>query len=277
MATRADRAAAENESAHPFALVTGASSGIGLELARGLAERGHDLLIVAEDAGIHRAASELASTGARVDALQADLASRDGVEEMVARVGGSGRALDVLVLNAGVGVGGAFLETDLEAELNLIRLNVISVVHASKRLLPLMVAQGRGRVLYTASIVSEMPAPFEAVYGGSKAFVLNFAEAIRNELKDTGVTITALQPGATDTNFFARADMLDTKVGQQKKDDPADVARDGLKALFAGDDKVVAGSAKNSVMSLLGHVTPETMKAEQHRKLAEPGSGEAKP
>jgi short-subunit dehydrogenase len=279
MANHADRpstASTEIESAHPFAVVTGASSGIGFELARQLGERGYDLLIVAENNDIHTAARHLEAAGTRAEALQADLAGANGVHQLIDRLEKGGRPVDVLVLNAGVGVGGPFLETDLEAELNMIRLNVISVVHASKHLLPRMVANGRGRVLYTASIASEMPAPFMAVYGATKAFVLSFAEAIRNELKDTGVSVTALQPGPTDTNFFARAHMLDTKAAQDKKDDPADVARDGLEALFDGDDKVVAGALKNKVMSALGHVTPETMKAEQHRKLTEPGSGDAK-
>ncbi|MES2522674.1 MAG: SDR family NAD(P)-dependent oxidoreductase [Gemmatimonadota bacterium] len=265
---------------HPFAVVTGASSGIGFELAKGLGEHGYDLLVVAEGSGIHEAAKQLAGTGTHATALQADLATASGVEELVDRIDRLRRPVDVLVLNAGIGVGGPFLETSLEAELELIRLNVISVVATSKHLLPRMVAAGQGRVLYTASVASEMPAPFQAVYGASKAFVLSFAEAVRNEIKDSGVTITALQPGATETNFFARAGMLDTRVGSAKKDDPADVARDGLKALFDGDDSVVAGSFLNTVQSVMGHVTPETLKAQLHRKLTEPGSGdidEAKP
>ena len=281
MASHADRPAKasahapRDESAHPYAVVTGASSGIGFEIAKQLGARGYDLLIVAENNDIHTAARNIEGPGARVEAVQADLASASGVHQMLDRIAATGREVDVLVLNAGVGVGGPFLENDLEAELNMIRLNVISLVHTSKHLLPRMVANGSGRVLYTASIASEMPAPFLAVYGATKAFVLSFAEAIRNELKDTGVSITALQPGATDTNFFARADMLDTKVAQDKKDDPATVARDALSALFDGDDKVVAGSIKNTIQSIVGHVIPETMKAEQHRKLTEPGSGEA--
>jgi short-subunit dehydrogenase len=274
MATPADRAAPEGAgSAHPFAVVTGASSGIGLELARQLGERGYDLLIVSEGDGIQAAAHELSAAGCRVDALKADLSTADGVETMVSHVNGGSRPVDVLCLNAGVGVGGPFLENDLEAEIAMIRLNAISIVHASKRLLPAMVARGEGRVLYTASIASEMPAPFQAVYAATKAFVLSFAEGVRNELKDTGVTITALQPGATETNFFARAGMMDTKVGQQGKDDAADVARDGLEALFKGDDKVVAGSIKNTLQSVMSHVAPETAKAAMHRTMTEPGSG----
>jgi short-subunit dehydrogenase len=280
MATQADRpsgSSTHSDSVHPFAVVTGASSGIGYEIAKQLGERGYDLLIVAENNDIHTAARQISATGARAEALQADLAGADGVHQMLDRIQASGRPLDVLVLNAGVGVGGSFLETDLNAELNLIRLNVLSVVHASKHLLPRMVANGSGRVLYTASMASELPAPFMAVYGASKAFVLSFAQAIRNELKDTGVTITALEPGPTETNFFARADMLDTRVGESKKDDPADVARDGLEALFAGDDKAVGGSFMNKVMTTVGNMIPDTMKAESHRKLTEPGSGETNP
>jgi short-subunit dehydrogenase len=187
-----------------------------------------------------------------------------------------GRPVDALVLNAGVGVGGPFLETDLEAELRMIQLNVSSVVHLAKRLLPGMVARRQGRVLVTSSIAAQMPAPFEAVYAGTKAFELNFAEGIRNELKDTGVTVTVLQPGPTETNFFHRAGMDDTRVGaSDAKDDAATVARDGYEAMLAGKDHVVAGSLMNKVQSVVFEAMPETMKAALHRKLSEPGTGDA--
>jgi short-subunit dehydrogenase len=137
------------------------------------------------------------------------------------------------------------------------------------------VARNEGRILFTASIAAESPAPFEAVYAASKAFVLSFAEALRNELKDTNVVVTALQPGATETNFFHRAGMEDTRVGAGKKSDPADVAREGFEALMAGKDHVVSAMLKEKAMVATGHVTPETLKAEQHRKLSEPGSANA--
>jgi short-subunit dehydrogenase len=259
-----------SDGARPLAVITGASSGIGLELARIFAEEGYALVVNAEDAAIHGVAGELG--GVSVEAVQADLATREGCEELAGRL--DGRAVDALVLNAGVGVGGPFLETDLEAELKMIALNVNSVVHLAKRLLPAMVARGQGRVLVTSSIAAQMPAPFEAVYAGTKAFDLLFAEGIRNELKDTGVTVTGLQPGPTETNFFHRAGMDDTRVGQsESKDAAAKVARDGYDAMMAGKDHVVGGSIMNKVQSVLFEAMPETLKAELHRKLAEPGSG----
>jgi short-subunit dehydrogenase len=169
-------------------------------------------------------------------------------------------------------VGGPFLETDLEEEINLINLNVTGAVHLAKYVVQHMADGDAGRLLLTSSIAAGMPAPFEGGYGASKAFLLSFAQALRNELKDTNITVTALQPGPTDTNFFARANLEDTTVGADKKDDPADVARDGFDALMAGKDHVVAGSFKNKVQAGMSNVTPDTVTAEMHRKLSEPGS-----
>jgi len=181
--------------------------------------------------------------------------------------------VDAIAINAGVGVGGDFArDTDLRDELNLINLNVVSTVHLAKRVVKDMVARGSGRILFTSSIAALMPGSFEAVYAASKAFVQSFAEAIRNELKDTGVTVTALQPGPTETNFFHRADMEDTRAGASKKDDPADVAKQGFDALMAGKDHVIAGSIMTKLQGAMAKVLPETLNAEQHRKLAEPGS-----
>jgi uncharacterized protein len=257
----------------PLALVTGASSGIGLELARIFAQEGFDLVIAAEDEGIETAAAELRAMGlgGRVDAVRVDLTKRDGVDALAARfTSADGRAPDAAALNAGVGLGHAFIEQDLERAQYIIDLNVTSTVRLTHRLLPAMVARGQGKLLFTSSIAALMPGAFQAVYNASKAFVHSFSEAIRNELKDTGVTVTALQPGATDTNFFARADMEDTRVAQDPLDDPAKVARAGYDAMVAGKDHVVAGF-KNKVQAVLSEITPETMKAEQHRKMAEPG------
>jgi short-subunit dehydrogenase len=136
-----------------------------------------------------------------------------------------------------------------------------------------MVDAGNGRVLITGSIAGILPGSFSAVYNGSKAFLDNFAYGLRNELKDLGVTITCLMPGPTDTNFFERADMLDTKVGQEgtKKDDPADVARTGYDAMMRGEASVVHGMM-NKVQAAMGNILPKTASAEQHRKMAEPGA-----
>jgi short-subunit dehydrogenase len=260
-----------SSSTRQLALVTGGSSGIGFELARQFVEHDFDVLIAAEDPDIHSAAQELQSHGATVEAVQVDLATREGVEQLYERVKELGRPLDAAALNAGVGVGGPFIDTDLDEELRLINLNVSGVVQLSKLLLQDMVSRGEGRVLYTSSIAADLPAPFMAVYGASKAFELSFAEALRNELKDTGVSITALQPGPTETNFFDRAGMEDTKVASDKKSDPADVAREGFEALMSGKDHVVAG-LKNKVQDLAAQVMPEPAKAAAHRKLTEPGS-----
>lgn len=179
--------------------------------------------------------------------------------------------MDAIALNAGVGADGDFVrETALDANLNVIDLNLRSTVHLAKLVLQDMVEIGQGRVLFTSSIAAVIPGTFDAVYNASKAFVQSFAQAVRNELKETGVTITALMPGATETNFFHRAGMDDTKVGRSEKDDPADVANTGFEALMAGDDHVVAGSFKNKVQVTMAHLLPDTVTAEIHRKLAEP-------
>jgi short-subunit dehydrogenase len=265
----------DNSTNRPLAVVTGASSGIGYELARQFAENGFDLLVTAEDEGINDAARDLENLGAQVESVQSDLATYEGVEVLYDRIKATGRPVDAIAINAGVGVGGDFTgQTDLKGELNLINLNVTSTVHLAKRVLPDMRARGRGRVLFTSSIAAQTPAPFEAVYAASKAFVYNFAESIRNELKDTGVTVTALLPGPTETNFFHRAGMDDTKVGASEKADPKDVAREGFEALMKGKDQVAAGMFKTKVQSVLAEVTPETVKAEMHRSMSEPGSAE---
>lgn len=258
-----------------FAVVTGASSGIGFELARVLGENGYDLLIAAEDDELDRAASELEAVAPSVEVAKVDLSQQDGVERLYQQATNSGRYVDVLALNAGIGAGGAFAtETDLTQELRLIDLNVRSTVHLCKLVLADMVARDSGRILITSSIAATMPGSFQAVYNASKSFDQSFALAIRNELEDTEVTVTALMPGPTETEFFERAEMEDTKVGAGEKDDPADVARQGFEALMAGKERVVAGSVKNKVQAAAGRLMPDKAKAEMHRKMAEPGSGE---
>ena len=261
-------------SSKPLAVVTGGSSGIGYELAKQFAQHGFDLLIAAEPDGLAQAAQDIQSLGAQVETLAVNLADHDGVHQLYAKIQAAGRPVDAIAINAGVGVGGDFRETSLDEEINLINLNVISTVHLAKHMVQDMAARGSGRILFTASVASLMPAPFEAVYGASKAFIFSFAEALRNELKDTGVTVTALLPGPTETNFFHRANMDDTMVGTSKKDDPADVAKDGFEALMAGKDKVIAGSLKTKVQGVVSELIPPTASAEMHRKMAEPGSGE---
>jgi short-subunit dehydrogenase len=261
-----------NEFHHPFAVVTGASSGIGLELARQFADHGYDLLVSAEDDRIEAAADQLRQGGANVQTAQADLRTFDGVEQLYATITATGRPIDAVALNAGVGQGGAFVETDLIDELEIIAVNVASTVHLAKRLLPGLVARQHGKILVTSSIASTMPGSFQAVYNASKSFLQSFTEALQSELKDTGVTVTSLMPGPTETDFFRRADMLDTEVGQSRKDDPALVARQGYDALMAGRHKIVAGSLKTKMQGVANRVLPDRAKASAHRQMAEPKS-----
>jgi len=257
-----------------LALVTGASSGIGYELARQFAANGFDLIVAAEDAELAPAAEHLRDEGVRVTAVRVDLATDGGVDELYATVRAAGRPLAAAALNAGVGAGGAFAtDTDLADELRLVDLNVRSTVHLAKYVVRDMVGRDEGRILFTSSIASTMPGAFQAVYNASKSFVQSFALALREELKDTGVTITSLMPGPTDTEFFARADMLDTRVGQGPKDDPADVARLGFEALMGGEERVVAASVKTKLQGRASRVLPDGAKAKMHRKMAEPGKG----
>ncbi|RZQ60210.1 SDR family NAD(P)-dependent oxidoreductase [Amycolatopsis suaedae] len=259
----------------PLAVVTGASSGIGLELAATFARNGFDLLIAAEDEGIEVAADGLRGAGVAVRAVRADLAGYDGVEHLVEEVTAAGRPVDSLIVNAGVATAGAFAgdETTLEDQLRVVNLNVTSAVHLTKRLVPAMVRLGAGRVLFTSSIAGASPGPFYATYAASKAFLTSFAGALREELAEHGVTVTALLPGPTDTEFFDRAGMRDTKVATGDKDDPADVATEAYRALMEGKDKVVAGSAGNVLQEAAGRLLPDQAKARQQRRMAEPGSG----
>ncbi len=262
-------------STRPFAAVTGASSGIGLELAKQFARNGFDLLIAAEDPGIVTASEQLTTAGSTVRHLQVDLSTPDGVEKLYAEILAYGRPLDAIAINAGIGSGGEFSDTDLKAELQLVDLNCRSTVHLAKRIIPAMKARSAGRILFTSSIASLMPDPFEAVYGASKAFVQSFSQALANELKDSGVTVTALMPGPTDTNFFHRAGMDDTNVGSSEKDDAELVAKQGFEAMMAGKDHVVAGSLKTKVQAAVIKAVPEPAKAAFHRSMAEPGSAKS--
>lgn len=258
----------------PLAVVTGASSGIGFELAKVFADNGFDLLINAEDEGLDRAAEQLRANGARVQPVQADLSTYGGVEQLYAAIVATGRSVSAAALNAGVGQGGAFVDNDLADEIRIIDLNITSTVHLAKRLLKDMVARDDGKVLVTSSIASTMPGSFQAVYNASKSFLQSFAQAVQSELHDTRVTITALMPGPTDTNFFRRADMDDTRIGQASKDDPAQVAKQGFDALMEEKDKVIAGSAKTKAQGAANKVLPDRLKAAAHRQMAEPGTGE---
>jgi short-subunit dehydrogenase len=259
-----------------FAVVTGASSGIGYELAKQFAEHGFDILIAADGDGINSAAREIEGLGVDVKPVQVDLATHDGVHQLQSAIEATGRPVDAIAINAGVGVNGRFVDTDLAAELNMVNLNVVSTLHLAKYIVKQMVARGSGRILFTSSIAGTMPTPYETVYGATKAFVRSLSQGLREELKDTGVSVTALMPGATETNFFHRAGADDTKLGASEKDDAADVAKEGYEALMAGKDHVVAGAFKNKLQAAAGYGLPDPLVAKAHAKQSEPGSANKK-
>jgi short-subunit dehydrogenase len=260
----------------PLALITGASSGIGLELAKQFADNGFDLVVNAEDDAIVVAAEELrTTTDASVEHVQADLRTAEGVAQVYAAATAGGRPLAAAALNAGVGQGQGFLDTDIDKQLEVIDLNVTSTVRLAHLVLRDMTARGEGRVLVTSSIASTMPGSFQAVYNASKSFLQSFTEALQDELRDTGVTLTSLMPGPTDTEFFERAEMQDTRVGQtSSKDDPAKVAKQGFEALMSGKDKVLASSLSTKLQGVANKVLPDKAKAVAHRLMAEPGKGD---
>ncbi|WP_066723066.1 SDR family NAD(P)-dependent oxidoreductase [Sphingomonas pituitosa] len=258
--------------ANKFAIVTGASSGIGLELARLAARDGYDLLVVA-DTPLVDAAAALKGEGVDVQSVETDLSTIEGVDRLLSAAGG--RRIDLLCANAGHGLGGGFLDQDVSEWRHVVDTNVTGTVYLLQKVLRQMRDAGEGKVLITGSIAGWIPGSFQAVYNGTKAFVDNFAAAIRNELKDVkGITITTLLPGPVETEFFERAGMMDTKVGQsESKSDPVDVAKDGWTALMKGTDNIVSGISNKLQVAGAG-VLPQSVTAEQHRKIAEPGSGE---
>jgi short-subunit dehydrogenase len=252
-----------------LAVVTGASAGIGYYLADEAAKRGFDLVVAADEARIERSAKEFGMRGADVKAVQADLATKAGVEKLYAAIGN--RPVDVLMANAGRGLGNGFLDQDFEEARRVIETNITGTLYLIQKVGRDMRARGTGRILIVGSIAGFLPGAFQAVYNASKAFLNSFSFAIRNELKDTGVSVTCLMPGATETEFFSTAGLLDTKEGMSKKDDPAEVARLGFEAMMDGKGDIVTGW-HNKLQTMLANVMPSEMLAEQHRKVAEPGS-----
>ena len=255
-----------------LALVTGASSGIGYWLARELASRGYDLVVCSAGERLERATGDFASHGVQVREVSADLATREGVNELWNTVEKLGRPLDVACINAGIGVGGLFWETNLDQELKMVELNCVGTVQLAKYVIQHMRPLGAGRILFTSSIAGEMVAPREAVYAATKAFVLSLAHSVRYELRDSGISVTALQPGPTDTDFFHRAGMDNTEVGTKGKEEsqPQDVAKQGIDALFAGDDHVYAASGKTKMEGMMANAIPGNMKGAMHEKMARP-------
>src|SRR4051812_32824474 len=250
------------KSAH-FAIVTGASTGIGFELAKRCAKEGYDLLIVADESAIESAAAQLREFGVEVAAVQADLSTREGVDKLYAAA--QGRPVDALLANAGRGLGRAFLDQDIEQATNVVDTNISGSLWLIHRIGNDMRRRNQGRILITGSIAGFMPGSFQAVYNGTKAFLNSFSFALREELKDTNVTVTCLMPGPTDTKFFQRADMMDTNVGTTEKDDPKMVADTGFDAMIRGDGDIVSGM-KNKVQTTVANVLPSGVLAGQHRK-----------
>lgn len=255
-----------------YSIITGASSGIGFELARIAAENGSHLLIASSGPKIHDAAAVLRGYGVEVEAMEVDISTREGVDALYERAMGSPRPVDALYANAGVGLGRAFLDQNIDDIQRVIDTNVTGTTYLIHRFVRAMRDRNAGRVLITGSIAGLMPGSFQAVYNATKAYVDSFAYALRNELQNTKVVITVLMPGPTETDFFETADLLDTKVGQQKKDSPADVARQGYDALMRGDAHEVAGWA-NKLQAMMTRFMPEEQLAQMHRGMAEPGTG----
>ena len=257
--------------ARPLAVVTGASTGIGYELAKQCAENGFDLIVAADEPEIENAAADFRKLGIEVEPVQVDLATLDGVDKLYAAT--RGRRVEALLANAGRGLGKAFLDQDFASVRRVVDTNITGTIYLIQKIGRDMRAAGKGRILITGSIAGFMPGALSAVYNGTKAFLNSFSFALRHELKDTGVSVTCLMPGATETEFFERADMMDTKIGQSKKDDAAEVARQGFEAMMKGEGEVITGW-QNKLRSAIAHVLPADVSAEMHRSMAEPQSAE---
>ncbi len=257
-----------------YALITGATSGIGYELAKLFAQDGYNLVIVArgEDGSLEKTAAELKNQyGIAVIPMAKDLFKRESAFEVYDEVKAKGIEIDTLVNDAGQGQYGLFAETDIERELDIVQLNIGSLITLTKKFLQDMVARGEGRILNLSSVASKIPGPWQSVYHGTKAFVQSFTEAIRSENKDNGIVITALLPGATDTDFFSKAEMQSSKEVQDKSkmSDPADVAKDGYNALMSNDDKVISGF-KNKMQVAMANMSTDSMAADNTKNMQKP-------
>jgi short-subunit dehydrogenase len=254
--------------ARSLAIVTGASSGIGLELAKCCAKQGFDLLIAADEPQVQNAAESLRQLGVSVEAVQADLSTTAGVDKLYAAT--AGRPVAALLANAGRGLGHGFLDQDFTQARRIVDTNITGTIYLLHKVGRDMRKRGQGRILITGSIAGFMPGTYQAVYNGTKAFLDSFSFALRAELKDSGVTVTCLMPGATETEFFERADMLDTSIGSSPKQAADEVAKTGFEAMMRGDGDVVTGW-QNKLRQAISNITPSGLLAEQHRKMAEPG------
>jgi uncharacterized protein len=258
-------------SSKPLAIVTGASTGIGYELAKCCATHGFDLVVAADEPKIAQAAEAFRDLGAEVTHVEADLATLEGVDKLYAVTRALNRPVEALLANAGRGLGKGFLDQDFDDVMQVVNTNITGTLYLLQKIGRDMRSRGAGRILITGSIAGFMPGTYQAVYNGSKAFLDSFSFALRHEVKDSGVTVTCLMPGATETEFFERADMMDTKVGTSKKDDPADVAKQGFDAMMKGAGDVVTGW-QNKLQAAIAHVMPADMLAKKHSEMAAPGT-----
>ncbi|MBX5153648.1 MULTISPECIES: SDR family NAD(P)-dependent oxidoreductase [Rhizobium] len=263
---------ADRQSGKGLAVVTGASTGIGYELAKCAARDGYDLIVAADEERINQAAADLKAFGTSVDAVEADLSTLEGVDRLTERITASGRSVDLLMANAGRGIGEGFLDQNFNEARKVIETNITGTIYLIHQIGNQMRSRGAGRILLTGSIAGFMPGSYQAVYNATKAFINSFSFALREELKDSGVTVSCLMPGATETEFFKRAGLLDTAIGQSKKDDAGEVARIGYDAMMDGEGDVVSGW-KNKLQAAVANVTPASVLAHQHSKVAKPGSG----
>ncbi|KGX92409.1 oxidoreductase [Pontibacillus halophilus JSM 076056 = DSM 19796] len=256
----------------PLAMITGASSGLGLEIAKHFAKDNYDIAISGSSDRIFEAAEVIRDFGVEAYPHKADAATYDGVEDFWTFVHNLGRPVDSAVLNVGIGLGGAFRETDLQEELRLISINISGTVHMAKRVVNHMLPNGNGKILIVSSIAATLPTPYETVYGPSKAFAFSFAESLREELRGTGVTVTATLPGATDTNFHDNAGMGDTEIGSSEKNDKELVAKQSYDAMMNGDDQVIGGTQETKQEAMENKIMPEAVTAANHAKKARPES-----
>lgn len=256
----------------PFAVVTGGSAGIGLELARLLARDGYDLLISGSSDRVHEAAAELGNLGSAVTPVRSDLSTNQGTQALIDASLASGRTIDVLILNAGIATGGAtFVDMSIERHLQLIGLNIVSPVLTAHALIPMMIGRGAGTIMLVSSLSAFSPTPFEGVYGPSKAFLTSFGDGLREELAGTGVQLTIFQPGATATDFHARAEMRNTAFGDNSwKSDPTDIARQAYEAMLRGDNVVPGDQGALAQKEAELRALPEEEKARRHAERARP-------
>jgi len=252
---------------HQLAVITGASSGIGRELGFVCAEAGYHLLIAADEPQIHEVAAALRTRGANVSSVEADLSSVEGVQRLCDAIGD--REVDVLIANAGVGLGQGFLDQNVDDFMHLLNTNISGTLLLVHQIGRKMRARGDGRILIVGSIAGFLPGSFEAAYNASKAFLNSFCLALHEELRGTGVSVTCLMPGVTESDYFRRAGLLNTKIGRSKKASPKMVARAGFQAMTKRHARIISGFM-NNVRVVLMHFLPAPFLARQHRRWAEP-------